>query len=890
MKLRTIKKLLYQKRIKNLLLTVSILFLLHNPIAGQSRHFVFNFSNTNVSAALLEVSQNTNIRIAFDNTTLETHSLSKSVNTDSIEELLSEILAETDYTFEFKHNTWLIKKRSADTVVKSSSHDILGVVFDNETLERLPYASVYLSSVNRIIPSTVDGTFSTQTKNREELKIEVRYLGYQTLDTVITVNNQDDKLLLGLTRQIQNLATIQITGEKLEMVELGKEAGHMTFNPAGFSDLPNYGETDVFRSLQLLPGISAREGSAQLNIRGSSADQNLVIFDGFTLYNLDHFFGVFSALNPNVIKNIQVYRGGFDSRYGERVSGIVDITGKSGNRTKPELYGGVNMISANVTTEIPVSPKITLVAAARRAYSDIYSSWLTDEILADKTGPANHFPGADNVIEPEFHFSDYNVKLNYAPNEFENISLTMYGAKDHLNSSNILERENFSINTVDINEWGNTGLGLSWNKHHNYKYYTNLTLGHSGYFNDYDNSASLEGSLGTAEDYVPSVFTSTQQATKEKNNLTDYFVSFDNVYNLNSTHLFEFGLSARHIEFEFYKDLSKSFIYSNLKQSAILSTLYFQDKITIKKNLVLKPGIRVNHYDITNKLYFEPRLAASYYFNNGLLLKMATGRYYQFLNKTASEQHYGYNRDFWILADGNDNPVVSSNHFILGAAFETKKFLFDVEAYYKATTGIQEYLFFSDPEKKIQELPTQNPYLIQRNLSRFFEGKGKAYGIDFLAKYSSTNYTSWIAYSISKSTRNFDIINYGNDIPSMFDQTHEFKWTNIYKFNNWTFSLLSLFTTGHPYISSASKDENFNTIRTYKRLPNYFRIDVSANYKIKLKKVQLTPGLSILNAMNNENYLDAYYRKFSFRDGEFKETTLVKAQDLTLNFFLNFRF
>ena len=127
-----------------------------------------------------------------------------------------------------------------------------------------------------------------------------------------------------------------------------------------------FGEPDVFKTLQLLPGISTQENSSQLNIRGSSADQNLVTFDGFTLYNLDHFFGVFSALNPNVIKDIQVYRGGFDSRYGERVSGIVEITGKSGDKTKPRIYGGVNMISGNLTAEIPISEKLSLVAAGRR--------------------------------------------------------------------------------------------------------------------------------------------------------------------------------------------------------------------------------------------------------------------------------------------------------------------------------------------------------------------------------------------------------------------------------------------------------------------------------------------------------------------------------------------
>jgi hypothetical protein len=267
---------------------------------------------------------------------------------------------------------------------------------------------------------------------------------------------------------------------------------------------------------------------------------------------------------------------------------------------------------------------------------------------------------------------------------------------------------------------------------------------------------------------------------------------------------------------------------------------------------------------------------------------MAVGRYFQYLNKSTTEQSYGYNRDFWVLADGNLHPVISSNHFIAGASYETKHLFFDLEGYYKTVDGLQEYLFFRNPKGTKSGFAAPKPPT--PGLSRFISGTGNAYGIDFLAKYETRNFTSWLAYSLSKATQNFSEINNGIDIPAQFDQTHQLKWTNIYSLKKWNFSTLTLYTTGQPYIESTSKDNNFNTTRVYNRLPDYFRIDLSANYNFNIKNVNIKPGFSILNALNTANYLDIYIRDFDFGNNEFTETTLVKAQELTFNFFVNFRF
>ncbi len=854
------------------------------PTKSFSQQFQFEFNDAPVSEALLEVANKLNIKIAFDAGELRKFRLTKNISGDDAKTVIRQILANTSYSVEFRHNTYLVYKRVESRSGQTGQEvRFSGIVFDTETGERLPYATIFIWDKNISLSTTVDGTFSTQLTDSASSCFQVKYLGYYTLDTIINTGNQIHFLKLGLTKKSETLNTVEITGEKLDIIDISTDAGHFTFNPSRFSDLPNYGETDVFRALQLLPGISSIENSSQLNIRGSSADQNLVLFDGFTLYNLDHFFGLFSALNPNVIKNIQVYRGGFDSRYGERVSGIVDITGKTGNKQKPEFYGGINLISANLTAEIPISKKLTLVAAGRRAYTDVYSTWLANELLANKIGNSRRAMRADNIIDPEFYFSDFNLKLTYSPNQNENISFSSYGAKDYLNSSSIIEKELFTVNTEDINKWGNYGFGLSWKKQRSTKYFTNLQLGHSGYFNEYYNNTNFSG------EFQPNSFQPEEgdRITNEENSLKDYFISFQNRYFLNSKNELEFGISAKYNRFTFYKDATRDIVYNNLESSAFLYSLFFQDKISLKSNFNIKPGIRVNYYDGTGKIYFEPRLSVSYKIGNGVVLKMATGRYFQYLNKIATEQNYGYNRDFWVLADDKNHSVVSSDHFIGGVSYETKNWFFDIETYYKTVDGLQEYLFIQNPEHQPGEPPGTSKKPI---LSQFISGNGKAYGIDFMAKYENTDFTSWIAYSISKATRNFAEINNGKNIPATYDQTHEIKWTNIYNYKKWNFSTLTIYTTGHPYVEQTVKDENFNTIRTYNRLPNYFRVDFSANFNFNIKSVYIKPGLSILNILNTENYLDIYVRNFDFQNNPANETTLVKAQELTLNFFVNFRF
>lgn len=878
--------LLLLKQINKTGLCLSLLFFfwsLSGKISAQE--YSFRFNRTPASDALSEAARQTGIKLAFDAGELEKVFITGNYSGKSPESILSAILEGTGFRFRLEYGTYLIVRKKEDVSRERQVFTLTGMVVDKESGERLPYPNVQVVKENRYLLSSVEGTFSFSVRDTSAILLKVSYLGYQTTEKQVSVSDKE-AIQIALTRNVHTIETVKVTGGWSDMASFTRQAGQLVFNPARFTDLPSFGETDIFRSLQLLPGIASSENSADLNIRGSSSDQNLVMFDGYTLYNLDHFFGEFSALNPQIIKDIQVYRGGFDSRYGERVSGIVDITGKSGNQYKPVINGNLNMISGSLTAEIPVGKKLTLVAGGRRAYSDVYSTYLTDALLSNLMSRIPTSPGQNtNEIKPDFTFSDYNLKMTWRPGQRDNVYFSLYGARDFLDNSNYFEKNQLGIDTKDINKWGNYGLGVSWRRQWKNSLYTEWQSGHSGYYNDYFNTTYLRGKPhgqpGQGKPQDPDSI----RITNEKNKLEDFFVSLKGFYPAGQKNQLEAGMTVRLNRFAYYKDADLQLVYNDMENSGVLSSLYFQDKITLTRRWTVKPGLRLSYSGNTNRVYPEPRFSASYSSGKGFIFKIATGRYYQFLNKLVSEQTYGYNRNFWVLADGLNHPVVSSNHFIVGASLEKGHFFFEAEGYYKSIDGIEEYLFFTpDQRNKTPGNPKENGW------DKFITGRGKAYGMDLMAKYESRGYTGWIAWSVSKSIRNFNEINHNADIPAPFDRTHDVKWVNILPLKNWNISSLLYYSTGKPYIKSSQKDPNFSTTRVYSRLPDYFRTDISANYNLKLKKALVKPGISVINLFNTTNYFDIYSREFEFQNTTTWQTTLVKAQELTFNFFVQFRF
>ncbi len=264
-----------------------------------------------------------------------------------------------------------------------AKRDISGYVRDGESGEALPHASVLLTGTKLGAATNTDGYFVIVNAPAGKRKLQVRYIGYATgeveLDSMATGSVPVN---INLKPVVYELAGITVQGEA-QTIEAADKVSEVVLAPAQLRSMPNIGEVDVFRSLQLLPGISGvSDGSSGLYVRGGTPDQNLVLFDGMTIYHVDHFFGMFSAFNADAIKDIRVYKGGYPAEFGGRLSSVVDLTGKTGSNSDLRYGVGLNLLSGNGLLEIPLHEKGSLLFSLRRSYTDVIQSGLYNKIGA----------------------------------------------------------------------------------------------------------------------------------------------------------------------------------------------------------------------------------------------------------------------------------------------------------------------------------------------------------------------------------------------------------------------------------------------------------------------------------------------------------------------------
>jgi hypothetical protein len=386
---------------------------------------------------------------------------------------------------------------SSVSYAQTEGTDIKGYILDASSGESLPYANITVKGMRIGATSDKDGYFIMVNPPVGVDTLEVYYIGYTTQIINLVDKDLSEPLIVNMKQSLSETETITIIAEDYQIWKTADEVSQVTLSPLQLSTLPNLGEVDIFRSLQLLPGISGvGDGSASLYVRGGTPDQNLVLLDGMTVYHVDHFFGFFSAFNADAIKDVQVYKGGFPAAYGGRLSSVVDLTGKTGDINKTRVGVGLNLLSFSGILELPLFNNSSLVISGRRAYTDIIQSGfytnLYDFISNEDSsqprvvsgsgrggGPGGGMRGqVQEETRPAFYFYDLNAKLSYTPTRSDNFSLSFYSGKDNLNDSQELGGLNFrgpgNTNNQDIfgtrtreeiTDWGNIGASFRWASH-----------------------------------------------------------------------------------------------------------------------------------------------------------------------------------------------------------------------------------------------------------------------------------------------------------------------------------------------------------------------------------------------------------------------------------------
>jgi len=491
-----------------------------------------------------------------------------------------------------------------------------------------------------------------------------------------------------------------------------------------------------------------------------------------------------------------------------------------------------------------------------------------------------------NQTQPSFYFYDLNTKFSYKPSDKDIISVSVYNGEDNLDSSREnqntfgsgTEERTINSDIEDLLNWGNWGSSVRWARQWSDKLYTNVVGAYSNYFSQRkrinDISIQLADSTNT-----------NKSGLVEDNNLKDFTLRIHNEYKVNSKHSLEFGGQLTMNEVEYNYILNDSITVIDQKDKGLLKTAYLQDKWSPTEKLNIVGGIRATHFDVTDQIYYEPRLSVSYKVNDKVKFKGAWGKYYQFVNRIVREDVTQGSRDFWLLANKENSPISFSQHFILGTSYEVDDWLFDVEFFEKEMTGLTEF-----------SLRFQSALGTDPNDQLFFEGTGISRGVDFLIQKKVGKYTGWLGYTLSEVVHTFpDLSN--NPFYSLNDQRHEFKIVNVLKAGRWDLGATWVYGSGKPYTAPNGlytitlldgTETEYVSIgeKNGLRIDPYHRLDLSATYNFNLGSGKGEMGLSIFNLYNKTN---TWYNEFEVLDNQVTETN-VNYIGFTPSLFFNVSF
>lgn len=669
---------------------------------------------------------------------------------------------------------------------------INGYVTDKSSRETLLSANVALLETNRGTTTNTLGYFSLTNLEPGTYTIACSYIGFELFRKTVTLS-ENETLRLDIELEPNVVATEEIVVTSERIIEAQKNIGTQDINTELITSLPKVFEADVFRSIQLLPGVkAASDFSSGLYVRGGSPDQTLILLDRNTVYNPSHFFGFFSTFNPDAIKDVRLYKGGYPAEYGGRLSSVLTIYNKDGNRNRTEGTATLGMLASRVSIEGPYK-KGSWMFSARRS--------TLEAVLAALRSTSDNIPSS-------FYFLDFNGKVNFDATKNDKLSLAFYSGQDKVNFPFSDDAE-FKLN------YGNRTLSGNWTHIFNEKLFSNFVLTGSQYFN----YPELE--LGGTP-------------IERRNNIYDYSIKADLEYLPNEKHELAIGVWAGTLTIRLNDRFDNEPSFSSRSHSRY-SSLYISDTWRPTEKWKIVSGLRSSYLSDGNYMRLEPRLSLEYKATDRIRLQTAYGRYNQYLTLITNEAFSGF--DVWLTADDGVKPSFG-DQFIIGAkTIPFEGFGFDVELYYRTMNDI----FELDPF--LQDVSGLDyPEL-------FRIGNGDAYGAEFFFEKRAGNLTGFVGYTFAYTWKKFNDYNNGIDSPDgsgrryppKYDRRNDVNLVLSYKLSRkWKSTISFNYATGQAYTEvlgqySANNtpwaNDQLNTFTVGKinasRLPPYHRMDIS---------------------------------------------------------------
>ncbi len=723
---------------------------------------------------------------------------------------------------------------------QNRNYIVSGVVSEAGSEEVLigAYVVIYKDSVRkgnplRSITSNKFGFYSLPALPEGKYYIFSGALGYETFKKEVELSGEKPNIRLDikLLKTEILLSEVKVFAEKYE--DFANTSGTVELDPELIQTLPSFGgETDIFRALQLLPGVSnANELSAGIYVRGSSADQTLTLIDGVQVYNPSHLGGFASTFNSDAIQNIKLIKGAFPAQYGGRLSSVLDVTTREGSSEKFIGTANLSNISSRFTIEGPLSDKSTYILSARVMYLDKLLSLI---------------PQAERF--PRYGFYDANGKVHYKLSETDRLFITGFFSSDQLTEPPASKDIGFDIG------WKNSTLNLTWTKIYTSQIFTSTSL----VYTYYDFKTAMKDKNPQKKDALD-FFTSSL--------VNDFQLKTDIQVFLNEANLLQIGAEATYHNFEvltsdFYTSELKYAIDLGRKYKAIEVALFAQDEITWFQDLKTNLGVRFYYFN-EGKLYgWEPRASLTWYMFDRLIFRAAFAMANQPIHLMARNDVY-LPTDVWFPS----TPVVKPAKSMQGAiGFEgtsaDKTFLFTVEAYYKDLANLYEY-------REDANFAYTSKYEDQLTV-----GRGEAYGVEMFFNKRIGTVTGWFGYTLSWTKRYFDDLNRSVPFYPQFDRRHDVSIVLSWQASEalsfaatWNYSTGKAFplpVMQYSFLTMSNPNDNTQEVfyeysaRDAFRLPAFHKLDLSVNWVFDWGDNKAELSLNIYNVYNRYNVFSKY--------------------------------
>ena len=731
---------------------------------------------------------------------------------------------------------------------------VTGYVLDQKNGEPIAGASVFVDTLAVGALTDQFGYYTiTLPKGRHQLQISAA--GMKLTRRQIMLSG-DGKLNVELQDNVPTLKAVVVVSERssnIRRMQMGMEQ----LNIKTIKKIPVLlGEADVLRAVLTLPGVtSVGEASTGFNVRGGSADQNLILYNDATIYNPSHLFGFFSAFNADVVKSVDLYKSSIPEKYGGRLASVLDVTPKNGNNKKFSGSGGIGLLTSKLTIEGPIiKDKTSFIIGGRTTYSD----WLLKKIPGD-------------YENSQASFNDVDLHINHTINSRNSLYLTAYMSNDK-----------FRLNEDTAYKYGNRNIILKWKHIFNNRLYATF----SGGVDKYEYGVSAD--KGTINAYQLNF------------DINQFNFRADANYSAGNNHSIDFGLTSTKYHMQpgsYLPDGNQSLVVPNVmeKEQALESALYLGDKFTVSHKVAFDLGIRYSMFNylgphdeyqyidglpketntVIDTIHYgkndviktwhgpEFRFAFRYTISDSTSIKLSyntTRQYVHLLSNTAMITP----TDVWKLSDSHLQPQFGQQ-LSLGfyRNFRSNTYETSVEVYYKKMQHVLDY--------KSGATLILNPHIETDVINT----KGEAYGAEFLIKKQTGKLNGWISYTYSRTWLKMDDslagqqINNGEKYPANFDKPHNLNFIFNYNFSHrYSVSMNLVYSTGRPItlpiavFNLAGSQRIYYSERNQYRVPDYFRMDLSANIEGNHKIKKLTHNswsIGVYNLTGRKNPYSIYF-------------------------------